>query len=115
MRVVQSALSLTFFFTQHLISAFKNLALVDANGRYHNIAVVKLSICHICFKCILSALYHTKWCLEAGITLDLQIVMSFKAVAGVGGAPATHKPVLHSVGDYHQRGVGWRHSTPGGA
>lgn len=28
--------------------------------------------------------------------------------------PARHKPMLHSVGDYHQRGVGWRHSTPGG-
>ena len=31
-----------------------------------------------------------------------------------GWRPARHEPMLHSVGDYHQRGVGWRHSTPGG-
>lgn len=51
---------------QRCILPFKKIWLVNCNRR-HNIAVVKLSIGHICFESILSALYRTKWCLEAGI------------------------------------------------
>lgn len=45
-------------------------------------------------------------------SLDLKLLHLFKTVSRVG-EPLRHKPLLHTVGNHHQRG--WRRSTPGGS
>lgn len=55
-----------------------------------------------------------RWCLEAGVAQSWSSDCDVVPRSCGSWKPARHKIMLHSVGGYHQRGVGWRHSTPGG-
>lgn len=91
-----TAVCLTFFFylASHLCLYKKiKIWLVNGNGRYHNIAVVKLSIGHMCFKSILSAFCAVQsgvW-RPASFSPDLQIATSLQVIAVVGGLLGTNQ------------------------